>query len=574
MQMIRIATLLLSLCLGANLSAQFYDNHWMMGYAGGDETPPTDSFGISILSFFDAELHIENNQEIDLCFYGSGNALSDYDGNLLLYSNNLEIRDSEDQLITNGEFEENGFSEQNSPQTFVYLPFNFIDLTHYVQMTYTNVSPSTGTDLSSSLINTLGTLGIYQRIENILTGPLNAGQLTACRHANGRDWWVLIPAANQSTVHSVLLNPNGITSVNTFEVSYEMQSGLGQSKFSPDGSHYIRYNNVTIGEEDYLDIFDFDRSTGRVSNHRHTNIGSDASAGGVAISPSSQYLYVPHYNHVFQYDLWAEDIFATQDTVATYDGYLEWNILHSRFFMAQLAPDGKIYMNNASGVKTLHVIESPDKRGVACDVRQHSIQLPNNNSFTLANHPNYRLGPIDGSLSDTLGIDNLPRAYYRIDRNSEDTLNFHFQDLSFYEPTNWSWTFGDGSSSNDRNPNHTYPGTGIYQVCLTVSNALASDTHCRTIELGPVAVDDPSTLQFTTFPNPVQDVMVFDLGDYMPLNGRFKLYDAVGREVFSRQVLYRQASFNLGHLAPGVYYYGFWDQGQQLGRGKVLLTTQ
>jgi DNA-binding beta-propeller fold protein YncE len=382
---------------------------------------------------------------------------------------------------------------------------------------------------------------------------------------------VLSAVANKPFVYSALLNPGGVTLTDTMQVDYDMQSGLGQAKFSPDGKHYIRFNNVTLGEEDYLDIFDFDRNTGQLSNHRHTNVGSDASAGGIAVSPSSQFLYVSHYNHIFQYDLWAEDIFATKDTVATYDGYREWGFFHSRFYLAQLAPDGKIYVNSPSGVKTLNVIESPDKRGLACDVRQHSIQLPNNNATTLANHPNYRLGPIDGSPSDTLGIDNLPRAYYRIDRDTADTLNFHFQDLSFYEPTDWSWTFGDGGTSTDRHPNHTYPGTGIYEVCLTVSNALASDTHCRTIELGPVAVEDPSTLHFTTFPNPVQDVMVFDLGDYMPLNGHFKLFDAAGREVFSRQVLYRQASFNLGHLASGIYYYGFWDQGQQLGQGKVLL---
>jgi hypothetical protein len=372
-------------------------------------------------------------------------------------------------------------------------------------------------------------------------------------------------------VYSVLINPDGITLTDTMEVAYDMKSGLGQSVFSPNGKHYIRVNLVGGPDgPDYLDIFDFDRCSGQLSNHRQTTIGADAGSGGAAVSPSSQFLYVSHSNYVYQYDLWAENIFATKDTVAIYDGYRESGFFRTRFYLAQLAPDGKIYLNSPTGVRVLHVIESPDESGMSCDIRQHSIPLPNFNIATLANHPNYRLGPIDSSYSDSLGIDNLPRAYYRIDRNAEDTLNFHFQDLSFYEPSTWSWAFGDGSSSTDRHPNHTYPGTGIYEVCLTVSNDLGSDTHCRTIELGPVGVDDPSTLNFTTFPNPVKDVMVFDLGDYMPLNGRFKLYDAVGREVFSRQVLYRQASFNLSHLTAGIYYYSFWDGGRQLGQGKVV----
>ncbi|TXF89272.1 PKD domain-containing protein [Neolewinella aurantiaca] len=567
--MIKSFSFLLLLTLGTSLSAQFYDNHWMLGYAGGDQSAANDSFGVSILSFFDAELRIVNNQEIDL-FFQDGNTLSDSEGNLLMYSNNREIRNAQDQLIVNGLLEQNGDSEQILPQTFVYLPFDSFDLVHYVQMTYTNGFPQLGQNLSSSFINTRGTIGIFEQIENILPDALSTGELTACRHANGRDWWVLATVANEPFVYSALLNPDGVTLTDTMAVAYDMQSGLGQAKFSPDGNHYIRYNNVRIGADDYLDIFDFDRGTGQLSNHRHTNVGSDARAGGIAVSPSSQYLYVSHYNHVFQYDLWAGNIFNTKDTVAIYDGFQEWNSFSSRFYLAELAPDGKIYLNSPTSLTKLHVIESPDEKGLACDVRQHSIHLPNYNISTLANHPNYRLGPIDGSPSDTLGIDNLPIAYYRIDRSPEDTLSFSFQDLSFYEPMNWSWTFGDGGSSNDRYPIHSYISTGIYEVCLTVSNDLGSDTHCRTIELGPVGVEDQSTLIFTTFPNPVQDVLVLDSGDYMPLNGRFKLYDAAGREVFSQQVLYRQASFNLSNLSAGIYYYSYWDQGKKLDSGKVI----
>ncbi|MEM8584169.1 MAG: PKD domain-containing protein [Bacteroidota bacterium] len=295
------------------------------------------------------------------------------------------------------------------------------------------------------------------------------------------------------------------------------------------------------------------------------------SSNGVAVSPSSQYLYVSDFDYIYQYDLWADDIFSTIDTVAIYDGYLEWNLFHSRFYLAQLAPDGKIYVNSPSGVKKLTVIEYPDRPGLACDVRQHSIQLPNYNATTLANHPNYRLGPIDGSPCDTLGIDNSPRAYYRIDRDTTDSLHFHFQDLSFYEPESWSWSFGDGGMSSERHPDHTYQTPGVYEVCLTVTNDIGIDTECRTLDLGLVSVDDPRELQFELFPNPVQDVLVFDLGDYLPLNGRFILYDAVGREVFSEQVLYRQARFDLGGLVAGIYYYSFWDEGRKIGQGKVVV---
>lgn len=565
----KTTTLIFSIILSSSLGAQFHDNHWMLGYFGGSDSSPTDSFGISILSFFNAELKIVNDQEIDL-FFQEGNALSDYEGNLLMYSNNKEIRDANDQLVLNGYLELNGDPEQVLPQSFAFLPFNDNDIVHYVQMNYTNDFPRLGKDFSTSLISTSGTLELYETVGNIIPDSLAVGQLTACRHANGRDWWVLVAVANKPIVYSILVTPQNIMLANTIEVEFEMESGVGQAKFSPNGNHYIRYNNVRVGEEDYLDIFEFDRATGTLSNHQRTSVGTDARSGGIAISPSSQFLYVSHYNHVFQYDLWAANIFSTKDTVAIYDGFQELDFFSTRFYLSALAPDGKIYINSPTSVTKLHVIEHPDIKGLACDVRQHSVQLPNWNIATLANHPNYRLGPIDGSLADSLGIDNLPRAYFRTDRDTADSLNFHFQDLSFYEPEQWNWTFGDGAESTDRHPNHTYANTGIYEVCLTVSNDLGSDTRCRTIELGPSSLGETPSLKTKLFPNPVQDILVFDLGEYLPLSGQVKLFDSSGREVLTKRILYNQTRLDLRQLPEGTYFYSFWDGGLQLSKGKFI----
>ncbi|MBP9136999.1 MAG: T9SS type A sorting domain-containing protein, partial [Flavobacteriales bacterium] len=43
----------------------------------------------------------------------------------------------------------------------------------------------------------------------------------------------------------------------------------------------------------------------------------------------------------------------------------------------------------------------------ACDFQQHAIELPTYNFNSLPNHPNYHLGPIDGSVCDSLGINTL-----------------------------------------------------------------------------------------------------------------------------------------------------------------------
>ncbi len=47
-----------------------------------------------------------------------------------------------------------------------------------------------------------------------------------------------------------------------------------------------------------------------------------------------------------------------------------------------------------------------------------------------------------------------------------------FQDMSTGHPTRWSWSFGDGATSSEQHPVHTYTEPGIYTVTLVAENAL------------------------------------------------------------------------------------------------------
>lgn len=61
--------------------------------------------------------------------------------------------------------------------------------------------------------------------------------------------------------------------------------------------------------------------------------------------------------------------------------------------------------------------------------------------------------------------------------------------------TYFTWDFGDGSAlSNDQYPVHTYDSSGVYNVCLTVSDSLGNcnNTWCRT-----VSVDNNCDASFT-----------------------------------------------------------------------------
>ena len=107
-----------------------------------------------------------------------------------------------------------------------------------------------------------------------------------------------------------------------------------------------------------------------------------------------------------QYDLTAIDIFSTVDTVAFWNGYSSaFGNLYFNFL--QLAPNGKIYGVYNGGDSTMTVIDNPNALGNNCNVIQQGVQLLSYNSTSIPNIPNFRLGPIDGSLCDTLGIDNI-----------------------------------------------------------------------------------------------------------------------------------------------------------------------
>ena len=59
-------------------------------------------------------------------------------------------------------------------------------------------------------------------------------------------------------------------------------------------------------------------------------------------------------------------------------------------------------------------------------------------------------------------------------------MTVSFADLSKGSPTEWSWDFGDGTTSPDQNPDHIYTQTGLYTVTLTVWNAYSMSLTSKT----------------------------------------------------------------------------------------------
>ena len=62
-----------------------------------------------------------------------------------------------------------------------------------------------------------------------------------------------------------------------------------------------------------------------------------------------------------------------------------------------------------------------------------------------------------------------------------------FSDDSTGEPTSWLWDFGDGQTSQQKNPSHTYTTSGRKTVTLVVSNAFGTDSAVKEVRIGTPA---------------------------------------------------------------------------------------
>ncbi|MEZ4775620.1 MAG: PKD domain-containing protein [Bacteroidia bacterium] len=93
-----------------------------------------------------------------------------------------------------------------------------------------------------------------------------------------------------------------------------------------------------------------------------------------------------------------------------------------------------------------------------------------------------------------------PTAQFNWDQNTVCPgipIGVTFTDLSIADTTitSWFWTFGDGGTSNQQNPSHSYSLPGTYSVTLIVRNILGcADT---TTVVNTITVLNPPVAQFT-----------------------------------------------------------------------------
>jgi hypothetical protein len=334
-------------------------------------------------------------------------SISDTAGNLLFYTNGNRIWNRNDQPMPNGDSvipapDYDPF--YSNTQGTLILPFPDHPNQYYVF--YLGYRLSRIEFLYSVIDMDLdGGLGdvIPGRKGVVVDASGYSEKMTAVRHGNGRDWWVIVFRnwnydLNQadSSYYYYLLTPGGL------QLSHVQSIGLsglnrGEMVISEDGE---RIGMAGVGG---VQVYGFDRCSGLLTDPLMRL--PDQWGYGAAFSPSGRYFYFTSEFHkeLFQYDL---DPTINVDTLELiYEGSTPSII----FGQLSLGLDGKIYMavwknlSSAPVDQYLHVIHAPDLPGIVSDFEALSLFLEGKRApGGLPNTINYTLGRLEGSPCDTV----------------------------------------------------------------------------------------------------------------------------------------------------------------------------
>ncbi len=107
------------------------------------------------------------------------------------------------------------------------------------------------------------------------------------------------------------------------------------------------------------------------------------------------------------------------------------------------------------------------------------------------------------TVNNSAGSNTLTKNNYIVATNSGDNIiggfapfTVKFRDQST-NAASWQWNFGDGNTSTEQNPKHTYSNAGRYVVTLTVSNAAGSNTATKTSYINVISSLEPPVAAFS-----------------------------------------------------------------------------
>ncbi len=120
------------------------------------------------------------------------------------------------------------------------------------------------------------------------------------------------------------------------------------------------------------------------------------------------------------------------------------------------------------------------------------------------------------------------------------------------------WNFGDGMTSTELNPNHSYSKAGVYTVTLTETNECGSFTFTQTVDV-KVSVNEIAFIEsIRIYPNPNKGVFSINIRSKQKAAIELKVVDIIGREILNSQLVINEGNnikeIKLNEITAGQYF--------------------
>jgi hypothetical protein len=371
--------------------------------------------GTGIMKFNDDSLESITTRYFPAPFSRGSATISDSLGNFLMAFNGKTLFDSSGNELAN--LTSLSYDEMRvGYRGFLFLKLNDNSSAYYLLNSFNGLfsnapNPYNNGRDTAFYINKIhkNTTSIELQESILINLPILSagGAFDACRHANGRDWWILKCGQRKNTYLRGLLNPYDFEFEPYYTSSDSAYTSFQWASFSSDGSKYVHWFGGHIRE---LQVFDFDRCTGELSNLQTFDF-SDIVINEwftdftpFSLSPDGSKLYMTRTNPSdyfvidnFQYDLQTQTVTVLTDSLGIFS--LTPNLKHmlGGFCCMNYTP--------TPNVPYASILKQPNELGFESEFIPFYYELPLYGfNYTPPNQANHRLGPIDGTICDSLGL--------------------------------------------------------------------------------------------------------------------------------------------------------------------------
>ncbi len=404
-------------------------------------------------------------------------------GNLAFYTDGASIRGANNLVMPNG----GGLMGNSSTtQAAIIVPRPGMPNRYYVFCSSSNFSPGTLTYSEVDMTLNAPWGNVIAGVKNIVIQTNISEKLTAVRHCNGIDVWVVIHDYTNSDYKSFLVTAAGVNTTPVVSSAGAPAAGnvVGCIKTSPNGQKiaYCASNGPFA-----LHVADFNNSTGVVSNA--INLAGNPALQpmyGLEFSPDSKILYGSKWassNQVFQWDLCQA---SPAGVVASALMVGSGGNTHGQM---QLGPNGRIYIARA-GSNQLAVINNPNTLGMGCGYNQNGVTLTSGTSqyglpTFIQSYLTVPMGPITSTMVCLTGSFAPPTGGSTLTGCTTSTA-----------APSYTWNFGDplsgpSNTSTLTYPTHLFTAAGNYTVTLqagTACNVGTSSIVVTAISCSPTVV--------------------------------------------------------------------------------------